>query len=1227
MPDGSGRSLYKSTFNTLAREESFRNPPKDGSTYNILNEFVAPHIESFNALFDDSGLPSGDGDGRGLLNLCLKDIGERVIFDGSGRADSENGTGGWGNRMRVWIEQVTVARPMVPDKDRTATERKVFPTEARERLTSYRGRMTIKICWTDTSGQQHDTMKDCGLVPIMVRSVRCNLRSMSSADLVKHHEEPEEFGGYFVINGNERLIRYLILPRRNHVISLLRPSFTNRGPSYTQYAVQIRCVRPDQTSVTNTLHYLQNGSAMLRFTWRKQEYVIPIMLVLKALVGASDKEIFEGVMMQDYENTFLSDRVELLLRSFKMFTMHTGDQCLEYLGDKFRVILGLPEDWSNAAQGAWLIKKMILVHVESPRDKFRMLLFMLRKLYSLVSGACCADNPDSPQHQEVLLPGSLYGMIIKERMEDILNNIKSNIMADVRNGLAVDFNDKRYFLKALSKVNCDIGSKLANFLATGNLISPTGLDLQQASGFTIIAEKLNWQRYISHFRCIHRGAFFAELKTTTVRKLLPEAWGFLCPVHTPDGSPCGLLNHLSRSCRIVTSPLAVAHIPALLAAHGMTQAFTPSIDGRKNLCVQLDGRVIGWARPSIAQQLATNLRIWKTEGKLDVPLDLEIGLVPESKGGQYPGLYLFSTRARMMRPVKYLANGRDDQVGPFEQVYMDIACTPEEIEPNVSTHVEHEATNFLSILANLTPFSDFNQACSPRNIYQCQMGKQTMGTPSTALQHRTDNKLYRLQTGQSPVVRPALHNTYAMDAFPNGTNAIVAVISYTGYDMEDAMILNKSGHERGFAYGTVYKSQIVDLKDMRGASKSTASPTLHFGLGNDIPLSGEKMHPCLDFLDYDGLPHIGARLVSGNYIAAYVDDTTGRTKFVKYKGDEIGYVDQVRLLGSDAGDSELQKIHITLRITRAPVIGDKFSSRHGQKGVCSQKWPAIDMPFSESGMQPDVIINPHAFPSRMTIGMLVESMAGKAGAMHGLAQDATPFKFSEEDTAINYFGEQLVAAGYNYYGNEPMYSGITGQEFAADIYIGVVYYQRLRHMVLDKFQVRTTGPVDPVTRQPVKGRKRAGGIRFGEMERDALIAHGTSFLLQDRLMNCSDYSTAWVCRTCGSLISLGYDDISLGEMVVGNSGSLKPTGPGGEYCRVCRAAAEELEERERQALASGQSLQPPQADLRVAISSQHVLNRVSSKGGDLDVVAVPYVFRYLCAELASMGIAVSLEVR
>lgn len=185
------------------------------------------------------------------------------------------------------------------------------------------------------------------------------------------------------------------------------------------------------------------------------------------------------------------------------------------------------------------------------------------------------------------------------------------------------------------------------------------------------------------------------------------------------------------------------------------------------------------------------------------------------------------------------------------------------------------------------------------------MGKQTMGTPATALRHRTDNKLYRLQSGQSPIVRPELHNTYAMDAFPNGTNAIVAVISYTGYDMEDAMILNKSAHERGFAYGTVYKSQIIDLKDMRGASKSNTEFTLHFGVGGDVRSTEDKPHFSSNFLNDDGLPFVGCRLAPGDPIAAYTDDVTKRTKFVKYKGDETAYVDVVRMIGGLASPFSL----------------------------------------------------------------------------------------------------------------------------------------------------------------------------------------------------------------------------------------------------------------------------------------------------------------------------------
>lgn len=184
-------------------------------------------------------------------------------------------------------------------------------------------------------------------------------------------------GGYFIINGNERLIRFLIVPRRNHVTSIIRPSFGNRGGAYTPYGVAIRSVRPDQTSQTNTLHYLGNGGATLRFSWRKAEYMVPVVMILKALVGATDKEIFKGIIQNDFDNTFLTDRVELLLRGFKSYGLYTGTQCLDFLGDKFRVVLQVPDDWTNEAVGQFLIDRIVLVHLTDPRDKLRLLLCVL----------------------------------------------------------------------------------------------------------------------------------------------------------------------------------------------------------------------------------------------------------------------------------------------------------------------------------------------------------------------------------------------------------------------------------------------------------------------------------------------------------------------------------------------------------------------------------------------------------------------------------------------------------------------------------------------------------------------------------------------------------------------------------------------------------------------------------------------------------------------------------
>lgn len=1186
------------SFNTLKRQKLFIHPPKDDSAYPDLMKATRPHIESFDALFDG-----------GLLKLACKDIGQYVVFDH--KDASKNG--GLGNKITMKIENVSCAKPEIDRKDKESVKRKIYPTEARERLVTYRARFYFQLRYKindHTQWEKHDV--ESGQLPVMVKSSRCHLQKLSPYGLMRAKEETEEMGGYFIVNGNEKLIRMLILPRRNHVIGLVRNSFKNRGSSYTEFGTQIRCVRADQTSQTITVHYLEDGNCILRFSWQKNEYLIPIMMVLKALVSCSDRDIFEALVGADVSNTFLTDRVELLLRSYKKYSLHSQEQTLDYLGSKFRIVMNSAENDSNVDIGQRLLDRVVLVHLKDGKDKFRLLLFMVRKLYSLVAGECAPDNPDSPAHQEIMLGGFLYGQIIKEKLEDVLKGLRAQIQLDIRRSLSsVDFVSTNYIKKAMQKVNTDIGTKLAYFLSTGNLVSSTGLDLQQTTGYVVVAEKLNFYRYLSHFRMVHRGSFFAELKTTAVRKLLPESWGFLCPVHTPDGSPCGLLNHLAHKCQIVTSAISeqdTDRLTQLLLIMGIDDASKPSKGGKNSSTVQLDGRLIGSCSHGRAASVAKKLREWKITGKIrgpkkadvdlfadfrgyQIPKDIEIGLVPPSHGGQFPGLFLFGGVARMMRPVKYLwkktddfhAKDRkaDDLVGSFEQVYLDIACLPDEIIDKVTTHMEYTPTNMLSIVANLTPFSDFNQ--SPRNMYQCQMGKQTMGTPASALRHRTDNKLYRIQTGQTPIVRPMLHDRYGIDNFPNGTNAIVAVISYTGYDMEDAMILNKSSHERGFGYGTIYKSEKVSLKDKLRKGESNH---LHFGFGtNPRPSRSEK------FLDDDGFAFIGTKLTDGDPMAAYYDDVTCKVKLVDYKGSETAIVDEIRILGSDAGDSECLTVQYQLRVTRSPIIGDKFSSRHGQKGVCSQKWPSIDMPFSESGMQPDVIINPHAFPSRMTIGMFVESMAGKAGALRGHAQDATPFTFTEQATAADYFGEQLAEKGFNYHGNEPMYSGITGQEFKADIYIGCVYYQRLRHMVSDKVQVRTTGPVNPLTHQPVKGRKRGGGIRFGEMERDSIIAHGTSFILQDRLNNCSDYDVSWICKTCGSILSI----LQIPTVEDGESAS---------KCMNCSKTADGLDEGE----------------------SIWEVNEHKYTGGDnVAKVAIPFVFRYLSAELAAMNIKMSLK--
>jgi len=911
-------------------------------------------------------------------------------------------------------------------------------------------------------------------------------------------------------------------------------------------------------------------------------------------VQSSDHLIYMHASGGAVLDSYISDRLVATLREHARQGVHlqAQSQCLALLGSRFRPVMRVPPRLTDTEVGELFLKRYILVHIATDdfQAKWELLVVMIQKLYALASGCVKEDNPDSLVNQEVLLPGHLFGMIVNENLNNYLCLLKGLIDREAKGTPAGCLNESTSLIwpaelnfrscleRASSKL--DVGRRLEYFLSTGNLVSDSGLDLQQNSGFTVIAERLNFWRFISHFRSIHRGAFFAQLRTTTVRKLLPDSWGFLCPVHTPDGSPCGLLNHLSSYCHIAQfSPdrgRVIAAISSRLAAAGaVLLPFGASLPAAEYLPVLLDSQLLGRVHLNSALNVALAVRsckvLWAEGNAKDIDLamsTLEIALIYPSDDGRFPGLYLYCGAARFLRPIFNVKLQRNEQVGPMEQTTLRVACAHQNMQTDeLSTHVELSAITLFSVVASLTPFCDFNQ--SPRNMYQCQMGKQTMGTPYHSFPRRTDAKSYRIQTPQSPIVRNKAYVQYQLDEYATGTNAVVAVISYTGYDMEDAMIINKSSYERGFAHASVYITTTIDLNDLRRKGE----PLCHsFGnRGEDGNDTGDTLFE--SGLGPDGLPEVGMHIEKGDPLCAIVDESTGRHIIKRHKSLEPAIVEDVRLVAGDSANSSCEKATIKLRFNRNPVPGDKFSSRHGQKGVMSRLWPTEDMPFSDSGLNPDILFNPHGFPSRMTIGMLLESIAGKAGAVHASQQDGTPFRFSEDKCAVDYFGEQLRAAGYSYHGKEKMYSGVHGSEMEVQLFVGIIYYQRLRHMVSDKDQVRAKGPINQLTHQPIHGRKVHGGIRLGEMERDALLAHGASFAVQERLLHCSDESKALLCTTCGSIVA---------PMSVSPHGRSTLEDPSNVRCRMC-------------------------------IDSSSV-----------DMVKLPYVFHFLTNELAAMNINTSI---
>lgn len=447
-----------------------------------------------------------------------------------------------------------------------------------------------------------------------------------------------------------------------------------------------------------------------------------------------------------------------------------------------------------------------------------------------------------------------------------------------------------------------------------------------------------------------------------------------------------------------------------------------------------------------------------------------------------------------------------------------IALYEDDITANpgaIVTHLEIEPFTVLGAVAGLIPYPHHNQ--SPRNTYQCAMGKQAIGAIAYNQFRRIDTLLYFMVYPQQPMVKTKTIELIEYDKLPAGQNATVAVMSYSGYDIEDALVLNKASLDRGFGRCQVVRKNTVQLKKYPNHTQDILAG-MRVDENNKPIFQHQALGP-------DGLGEVGSRIFNGQVFANKCvptnsgDSTLGAQQEQRaaeshreapafYKGPEPSYIDQVMM---SVSDNDQALIKVLLRQTRRPELGDKFSSRHGQKGVCGIIVQQEDLPFNDSGISPDIIMNPHGFPSRMTVGKMIELISGKAGVLNGSLEYGTCFGGSK----LEDMSKILIEKGFSYSGKDMLYSGITGECLQAYIFFGPIYYQKLKHMVLDKMHARARGPRAVLTRQPTEGRSRDGGLRLGEMERDCVIAYGASQLLLERLMISSDAFEVDVCNKCG----------------------------------------------------------------------------------------------------------------
>ena len=1045
---------------------------------------------------------------------------------------------------KIKFNQIYLSKPTWTEPDQQTSP--MFPNEARLRNLTYSCPLYMDIervtKTTDVDGNEEEDVEELGKtylgqVPIMLRSMYCILSDSNDRELTDLGECPYDQGGYFVINGSEKVLIAQEKMTNNAVYV-----FAKKQPSkYTHVAELKSSLDASRPASSMHVRLLQPnsvkgvGGSPIHCTLPYIRQEVPIVIVFRALGFVADRDILEHIVY-DFSDASLMEMVRPSLE--ESFVIQNRANALDYIGKRGST-QGAVRD-KRILYARQVLQKEMLPHVGigeyCETKKAYFLGYIVHKLLMSSIGARRPDDRDHYAQKRMDLAGPLLGQLFRQLFRKLAKDVQKHGQKCIDSGK--DFSP----VAAVKHKTISNGLKYA--LATGNWGQQGSAPGSLRAGVSQVLNRLTFASSLSHLRRLNTP-IGREGKLAKPRQLHNTHWGMVCPAETPEGQAVGLVKNLALMAYISVGSASEPILTFLeeWGVQNLEEIQAATIPTATKIFV--NGGWVGIHHDP--DQLVQTLR----QLRRGLEISAEVSLVRDIAARE---LRIFSDPGRCCRPIfivenqslllkkehihklrhkeetgfrfsELLANGLIEFMDTEEEETVMIAMNLHDLRADNTmyryTHCEIHPSMILGICASIIPFPDHNQ--SPRNTYQSAMGKQAMGVYITNYQLRMDTLAHVLYYPQKPLgITRSMSYLHFRD-LPSGINATVAIACYSGYNQEDSVIMNQSSVDRGFFRSVYYRSFRDEEKKVYFA-QTGKEESEKFERPNRETVEG--MRRC-DYskLDEDGLIAPGTR-VSGDDIvigktapldvkAEEMMDATQarylrRDASTPLKKNDAGYVDQVLLTTNNDGR---KFVKVRIRTVRIPQIGDKFASRHGQKGTVGITYRQEDMPFSCEGVSPDIIVNPHAIPSRMTIGHLVECLLSKVSSLTGDEGDATPFT----TVTVDEVSKLLSNFGYQKRGFEIMYNGHTGRRLHAPIFLGPTYYQRLKHMVDDKIHSRARGPVSLLVRQPMEGRARDGGLRFGEMERDCMISHGVAAVMKERLFECSDCFRVHVCDLCGMI--------------------------------------------------------------------------------------------------------------